>query len=43
MRIIYLHQYFATPSMPDGTRSYEMARRLVGAGHEVYVLTSRPS
>jgi glycosyltransferase involved in cell wall biosynthesis len=40
MRIIYLHQYFATPAMPGGTRSYEMARRLVARGHTVDVLTT---
>jgi glycosyltransferase involved in cell wall biosynthesis len=40
MHIVYLHQYFATPSMPDGTRSYEMARRLVAAGHRVTMVTS---
>lgn len=40
MKIIYLHQYFNTPSMPGGTRSYEMARRLVAKGHEVHMVTS---
>jgi glycosyltransferase involved in cell wall biosynthesis len=40
MKIIYLHQYFNTPSMPGGTRSYEMARRLVAMGHEVNLVTS---
>lgn len=40
MRIIYLHQYFATPAMAGGTRSYEMARRLVRLGHEVHMVTS---
>ena len=40
MRIIYLHQYFSTPAMPGGTRSFEMARRLVAADHEVYMITS---
>lgn len=40
MKIIYLHQYFNTPSMSGGTRSYEMARRLVIAGHEVHMITS---
>ncbi|HEX7117791.1 MAG TPA: glycosyltransferase family 4 protein [Longimicrobiales bacterium] len=40
MRILYLHQYFATPAMPGGTRSYEMARRLVAAGHEVHMITT---
>src|SRR5680860_1523682 len=40
MRIVYLHQYFNTPEMPGGTRSYEMARRLVAWGHEVHMITS---
>lgn len=41
MRIIYLHQYFNTPAMSGGTRSYEMARRLVAMGHEVNLITTR--
>ncbi|MFN4262987.1 MAG: glycosyltransferase family 4 protein [Thioalkalivibrionaceae bacterium] len=40
MRITYLHQYFNTPEMSGGTRSYEMARRLVAMGHEVNMVTS---
>jgi glycosyltransferase involved in cell wall biosynthesis len=40
MKIIYLHQYFNTPEMSGGTRSYEMARRLVARGHEVHIVTS---
>lgn len=40
MKIIYLHQYFNTPDMSGGTRSYEMARRLVFAGHDVQMITS---
>lgn len=40
MRIVYIHQYFVTRSMPGGTRSYEMARRLVAAGHDVHVVTT---
>lgn len=40
MKIIYLHQYFNTPDMSGGTRSYEMARRFVSAGHEVHMITS---
>ena len=40
MRILYLHQYFNTPRMVGGTRSYEMARRLVAAGHTVDMVTS---
>lgn len=40
MKVIYLHQYFNTPYMSGGTRSYEMAKRLVAAGHEVHMVTS---
>lgn len=40
MKIIYLHQYFNTPEMSGGTRSYEMAKRMVAAGHEVHMVTS---
>ena len=40
MKIIYLHQYFNTPEMSGGTRSYEMARRLVDNGHEVHMITT---
>ena len=40
MKIIYLHQYFNTPQMSGGTRSYEMAGRFVAAGHEFHMITS---
>lgn len=40
MKVIYLHQYFNTPNMSGGTRSYEMAKRLVAAGHEIHIITS---
>lgn len=40
MRVIYLHQYLATPQSSGGTRSYEFARRLIAQGHEVRVITS---
>ena len=40
MRIIYIHQYFKTRSMSGGTRSFEMARRLVSYGHEIDMVTS---
>ncbi len=35
MKILYLHQYFKTPDMSGGTRSYEMAKALTKAGHKV--------
>ncbi|MEO3682799.1 glycosyltransferase family 4 protein [Shewanella vesiculosa] len=40
MHILYLHQYFATPESNAGTRSYEMAKRLVKNGHNVTFVTS---
>lgn len=40
MKILYLHQYFATPNSNAGTRSFEMARRLVSKGHDVEFVTS---
>ena len=40
MHILYLHQYFNTLSMSGGTRSYEMARRLVKMRHRVTIITS---
>ena len=40
MKIVYLHQYFSTPSMSGGIRSYEMAKRLVAWGHQVHMVTS---
>lgn len=41
MKIVYLHQYFSTPTMTlGGIRSYEMAKRLVAWGHEVHIVTS---
>ena len=40
LKIIYFHQYFNTPKMAGGTRSYEMGRRLVEYGHQVEMITS---
>lgn len=41
MRILYLHQFFATRESSLGLiRSYEFARRWVEQGHEVTVITS---
>jgi len=40
MKILYLHQYFATPMSSGGTRSYEFALRLIKQGHEVHFITS---
>ena len=35
MRVLYFHQHFSTPDGAAGTRSYEMARRLLREGHSV--------
>lgn len=39
MKILLLHQYFRTSDMPGGTRTHELAKRWVAAGHEVEVIT----
>jgi glycosyltransferase involved in cell wall biosynthesis len=40
MRILYLHQFFVTRAGVGGTRSYEFARRFVGRGHAVRMVTA---
>ena len=40
MKVLYLHQYFNTPEMMGGTRSYEIGRRLVSYGCQVDMVTS---
>ncbi len=41
MRVVYIHQFFATRESPLGLiRSYEFGRRMVEAGHEVIMITS---
>ncbi|MCL6258949.1 glycosyltransferase family 4 protein [Aquiflexum sp. TKW24L] len=40
MKIIYIHQYFVTPSQGGGTRSYHLAKGMVEAGIEVEMITS---
>jgi len=41
MRIVYIHQFFATRDSSLGLiRSYEFSRRMVEAGHEVVMITS---
>lgn len=40
MRIIYLHQYFTFPSTNGGTRSYDLAKKLVENGHDVQFITT---
>lgn len=38
MKILYFHQHFSTPQGSTGTRSYEMARKLVMRGHQVIMI-----
>lgn len=40
MKIIYIHQYFTTPSEPGGTRSYWISKALADKGHKVVMITS---
>lgn len=40
LNILYIHQYFNTPEMAGGTRSYETAKRLVNFGHKVEIITT---
>jgi glycosyltransferase involved in cell wall biosynthesis len=40
MRILYIHQYFASRKGRTGTRSYEFGRYLAAKGHEVTMITS---
>lgn len=40
MNILYIHQYFVTPSEPGGTRSYWISRELIRRGHQVTMITS---
>jgi len=43
MKIIYLHQYFNTPEMSGGVRSYDIAKHLVKNGHTVEMVTTNRS
>jgi glycosyltransferase involved in cell wall biosynthesis len=38
MKILYFHQHFSTPQGSGGTRSYEMAQRLIADGHSVTMI-----
>lgn len=38
MHVLYFHQHFSTPKGATGIRSYEMARALLRAGHEVTMI-----
>lgn len=39
MHVVYIHQHFQTPQDAGGTRSYEMAKRLIASGHRVTMIT----
>lgn len=41
MKVLYYHQYFSTPDGAVGTRSYELAKELVRAGHQVEMVCLR--
>ncbi len=38
MHVAYIHQHFSTTAGAAGTRSYEMAQRLIRAGHRVTMI-----
>ncbi|MEM6641445.1 MAG: glycosyltransferase family 4 protein [Bacteroidota bacterium] len=40
MKILYIHQYFKTPTEGGSIRSYYLAKGLVDAGHEVTLITA---
>jgi len=40
MKVLYFHQYFTTPEVGGGTRSYEMAIELIRRGHSVTMVCS---
>ena len=40
MKILYIHQYFKTPSEAGGTRSYWLAKKLVDNGFNVTMYTT---
>lgn len=41
MRLLYIHQHFATPQGSAGIRSYQMAKRMIERGHRVTMLCGR--
>ncbi len=41
MRLLYIHQHFATPKAAGGIRSYQMARRFIDRGHAVTMVCGR--
>ncbi|KKC25696.1 glycosyltransferase family 4 protein [Sphingomonas sp. SRS2] len=43
MKILYIHQYFSTPSGASGLRSYDMAQRALKHGHRVTMVCGNSS
>ncbi len=39
MRLVYIHQHFVTNQGAGGTRSYDVAKYMVKAGHQVHMIT----
>lgn len=39
MKILYFHQHFTLPTGAGGTRSYELAQKLIEKGHKVTMVT----
>lgn len=40
MKVLYIHQYFNTPKVPGGTRSYWISQELIKRGHQVTMITT---
>ncbi len=40
MKVLYIHQYFHTPSESAATRSYWISQELINRGHNVVLITS---
>jgi glycosyltransferase involved in cell wall biosynthesis len=40
LKILYIHQYFKTPSQGGAIRSYHVAKALIAAGHDVSMITT---
>jgi hypothetical protein len=43
MKILYIHQYFTTPSGFGGVRSFQFAKHLISEGHEVKIICASNS
>lgn len=43
MKILYFHQHFTLPTNAGGTRSYELAKKLIEKGHEVTMVAGGSS